>query len=447
MAGDLFETSADPSALSPDASLAVRMRPRTLDEFVGQRHILGPGKLLRRAIESDRIQSIILFGPPGTGKTSLAFIIASVTKSRFERLSGVEASVADIRRVIAGATHRKQNTGTKTILFLDEIHRLNKAQQDVLLPDIENGAISLIGATTHNPFFFVINALISRSQVFELKPLEESEIADLIRRAATDKERGLGSFKLDLKEEAITHLAKVSDGDARKALNALEIAARTTPPNEKGIIYIDRAVAEESIQKKAVVYDADEDAHYDTISAFIKSVRGSDPDASLYWLAKMIYAGEDPRFIARRLAILAAEDIGLADPMGLVMANACFQIIELIGMPEGRIPLAETTVYLATAPKSNSAYLGIDAALDDIKSERLQEVPKSLRDSHYKGAKKLGHGKGYQYAHDHPSHHVEQDYMPIKKKYYVPTEMGREKKIKEYMEFLKQATAGRQGKR
>jgi len=443
MTGDLFETSADPSAISPDAPLAVRMRPQTLEEFTGQRHILGPGKLLRRAIEADRIQSIILFGPPGTGKTSLAFIIASVTKSRFDRLSGVEASVADIRRVIAGAVHRKQNTGAKTILFLDEIHRLNKAQQDVLLPDIENGVISLIGATTHNPFFFVINALISRSQVFELKPLEESEIADLIRRAATDKERGLGSFKLDLKEEAITHLARVSDGDARKALNALEIAARTTPPNENGIICIDRAVAEESIQKKAVLYDADEDAHYDTISAFIKSVRGSDPDASLYWLAKMVYAGEDPRFIARRLAILAAEDIGLADPMGLVVANACFQIIELIGMPEARIPLAETTVYLATAPKSNSAYLGIDAAMDDIKSGRLQEVPKSLRDSHYKGAKKLGHGKGYQYAHDHPNHHVEQDHMPIKKKYYVPTEMGREKKIKEYMEFLKQAVTSR----
>jgi putative ATPase len=420
-----------------DLPLAARMRPRTLDEFVGQEHVLGPGKLLRRAIEADRIQSIILFGPPGSGKTSLASIIANATKSKFERLSGVEASVADIRRVIATAQNRRANAGTKTILFLDEIHRLNKAQQDVLLPDIENGVISLIGATTHNPFFFVINALVSRSQVFELQPLTETDISNLIRRAALDVERGLGSLKLEVKEEAIAHWAKVSDGDGRKALNALEVAARTTPQNKEGTILIDRSVAEESIQRKAVLYDADEDAHYDTISAFIKSVRGSDPDASLYWLAKMIYAGEDPRFIARRLAILAAEDIGLADPMGLVMANACFQIVELIGMPEARIPLAETTVYLATAPKSNSAYLGIDAALDDIKSGRLQEVPKSLRDSHYKGAKTLGHGKGYQYAHDHPQHYVEQDYMPIKKKYYTPTEMGREKKIKEYMEFIR----------
>ncbi len=437
MANDLFEKDLDAAKAGAHAPLAARMRPRTLDELVGQTHILGPGKLLRRAIEADRVQSLILFGPPGIGKTSLALVIAQATKSHFERLSGVDASVADLRRVMATAAHRRTNKGTKTILFLDEIHRLNKAQQDVLLPDIESGVISLIGATTHNPFFFVINALVSRSQVFELKPLEPSEIALLVRRAATDAERGLGNLKLDLKAEAVEHWAKVSDGDARRARNALEIAALTTPPDEKGAVHIDRAVAEESIQKKAVVYDADEDAHYDTISAFIKSVRGSDPDASIYWLAKMLYAGEDPRFIARRLAILAAEDIGLADPIGLIMANACFQIVELIGMPEARIPLAETTVYLATAPKSNSAYLAIDAALDDIKSGRLQEVPKSLRDSHYKGAKKLGHGEGYQYAHDHPMHYVEQDYMPIKKKYYTPTEIGREKKIKEHMEILK----------
>lgn len=443
MADDLFETTSQNTAPASHMPLAARMRPRTLDEFVGQKHLLAPGKLLRRAIEADRIQSIILYGPPGVGKTSLAAIIAATTKSRFERLSGVEATVADIRKVIASAAQRRVNGGIKTILFLDEIHRLNKAQQDVLLPDIESGVLSLIGATTHNPFFFVINALVSRSQVFELMPLEESDIIELIQRSVTEVGRGLGELKLDLKEDAIKHLAKVSDGDGRKALNALEIAASTTPPGPDGTILIDRAVAEESIQKKAVLYDADEDAHYDTISAFIKSVRGSDPDASLYWLAKMIYAGEDPRFIARRLAILAAEDIGLADPMGLVLANACFQIVEFIGMPEGRIPLAETTVYLATAPKSNAAYLGVDAALDDIKNGRLQEVPRSLRDSHYKGAKDLGHGKDYQYAHDHPNHYVEQDYMPIKKKYYFPTEMGREKKIKEYMEFLKQSIAAR----
>lgn len=443
MPDDLFQTSVAESSVSADAPLAVRMRPKTLDEFVGQKHLLAPGKLLRRIIEADRIQSIILYGPPGTGKTSLGFIIASVTKSRFERLSGVEASVADLRRVIDSAAYHHLNQRRKMILFLDEIHRLNKAQQDVLLPAVENGVISLIGATTHNPFFFVIGALVSRSQVFELKPLEEDDLKILLQRAAADKEYGLGTLRLNLKDEAVAHLAKVCDGDARKALNALEIAARTTLPNKDGTIYIDQRVAEESIQKKAVLYDADEDAHYDTISAFIKSVRGSDPDASLYWLAKMIYAGEDPRFIARRLAILAAEDIGLADPMGLVLANACFQIIELIGMPEGRIPLAETTVYLATAPKSNSAYLGIEAALEDIKSGRLQEVPKTLRDTHYRDAKKLGHGKGYQYAHDHPMHYVEQDYMPMKKKYYVATEMGHEKKIKERLETLKQVSTKR----
>ena len=441
VADDLFERSAPGGPAPGDAPLAARMRPRTLDELVGQEHILGPGKLLRRAIEADRIQSLILFGPPGTGKTSLAYIIASSTKSRCERLSGVDASVADIRRVIASAANRRSNAGQKTILFLDEIHRLNKAQQDVLLPDIENGIVSLIGATTHNPFFFVINALVSRSQVFELKPLEEGEIAELIRRAARDEERGLGSMKLDLQTEAVSHLARVSDGDARRALNALEIGGRTTKPDANGIICFNRAVAEESIQMKAVAYDADEDAHYDTISAFIKSVRGSDPDASLYWLAKMIYAGEDPRFIARRLAILAAEDIGLADPMGLVLANACFQIVEMIGMPEGRIPLAETTVYLATAPKSNSAYLGIEAALNDVKSGRLQEVPKALRS---KGSKMLGHGKDYKYAHDYPQHYVEQDYMPNKRKYYTPTEMGREKKIKEYLELLQQAVLSKE---
>ncbi len=437
---DLFQSAPPASVSTRDQPLAARMRPGNLDEFTGQEHLLSPGKLLRRAIEADRIQSVILFGPPGVGKTSLASIIATTTRSRFEQLSGVEASVADIRRVIATAAQRKANTGTKTILFLDEIHRLNKAQQDVLLPDIESGAISLIGATTHNPFFFVINAMVSRSQVFELKPLTEADIAAILRRAAKDPEKGMGEVKLDLHPDAIAHWAKVSDGDARKALNAFEIAVRTTPPNPDGRIVIDQGVAEESIQKKAVHYDADEDGHYDTISAFIKSVRGSDPDAALYWLAKMIYAGEDPRFIARRLAILAAEDIGLADPMGLVLANACFQVVELIGMPEARIPLAETTVYLATAPKSNAAYLGVEAALKDVESGRLQEVPKALRGSNYKGAKQLGHGVGYKYAHDHPGHYVEQEYMPEKRTYYRPTEMGREKKIKESMELLKKST-------
>lgn len=438
---DLFQTIDDEkgrdAAVDPMAPLAARMRPRTLNEFVGQSHLLAPGKLLRRVIEADRIQSIILYGPPGVGKTSLACIIAQATKSRFETLSGVEASVADIRKVISMASQRKANNKTKTLLFLDEIHRLNKAQQDVLLPDIESGTISLIGATTHNPFFFVINALVSRSQVFELEPLKEEDIVKLLKQALADNERGLGGKKLQIDDHALSHWAKVSDGDGRKALNALEVAAITTPPEADGIIKIDLKVAEQSIQKKAVHYDADEDAHYDTISAFIKSVRGSDPDAAIYWLAKMIYAGEDPRFIARRLAILAAEDIGLADPTALIIANSCFEIVSVIGMPEGRIPLAETTIYLACAPKSNSAYLAISAAMDDIKEGRLQEVPKALRDTHYKGAKKLGHGEDYKYSHDYPGHYVEQNFMAIKKKYYSPTEMGREKKLKEYLDSLK----------
>jgi putative ATPase len=412
------------------------MRPRTLDDVVGQQHLLAPGRLLRRLIEADRIQSVILFGPPGTGKTSLATVIANATESHFERLSGVEATVADIRKVAAAASQRRFRGG-KTILFLDEIHRLNKAQQDVLLPDVESGVLSLIGATTHNPFFFVINALVSRSQVFELQPLTEEEVAEVMRRALGDEERGLGKQKISVTPEAMAHWAKVSDGDARRALNALEIAARTTPPDTDGALRVTREVAEESIQKKAVRYDADEDAHYDTISAFIKSVRGSDPDAAVYWLAKMLYAGEDPRFIARRLAILAAEDVGLAEPGALVVANACFQVVELIGMPEARIPLAETTIYLAACPKSNSAYMAVEAALSDVKEGRLQEVPVKLRGTGYRGAEQLGHGKGYQYAHDHPGHYVEQDYVPVKKKYYEAGELGREKKLKEFLDLLR----------
>ena len=414
--------------------LAARMRPRNLDEYAGQSHILGPGQLLRRAIEADRIQSLIFFGPPGTGKTSLAQIIARQTKSKFERLSGVESNVADMRRVLSAAANRLENTGAATILFIDEIHRFNKAQQDVLLPDVESGVIKLIGATTHNPFFFVNSPLVSRSQIFELRPLTEDDLFLLLRRALADKERGLGYLKIFADETALRHLATIADGDARKALNSLEIAALTTAPSADGLIRITLEVAEQSIQKKAVVYDGDGDAHYDTISAFIKSMRGSDPDAALYWLAKMIHAGEDPRFIARRIVICAAEDVGLADPMALVLANAALSASEFVGWPEARIPLAEATIYIATANKSNSAICAIDAALEDVRSGRTIPVPEHLRDGHYAGAKKLGHGVGYEYAHDGKEHFVAQDYLGVDKIFYEPTEQGVEKKIKERLE-------------
>ena len=411
--------------------LSARMRPRTLDEFVGQTHILGKGQLLRRAIEADRIQSLIFYGPPGTGKTSLAYIIANQTKSRFERLSGVESNVSDMRRVLSAAANRLENTGQATILFIDEIHRFNKAQQDVLLPDVENGTVRLIGATTHNPFFFVNSPLVSRSQIFELKPLTKEDILELLHRALNDAERGLGGMKIKADKDALEHLAIMSDGDARKALNSLEIAALTTPPESDGFIHITLSVAEQCIQKKAVVYDGDEDAHYDTISAFIKSMRGGDPDAALYWLAKMIHAGEDPRFITRRLMICAAEDVGLADPMALVLAVSAHQSAEFVGFPEAQIPIAEATIYIATANKSNSAYLAIDAALNDIKSGVTLSVPDHLKDANYSSAKKLGHGEGYKYAHDFENHFVPQDYLGAFRRYYEPTEQGVEKKIKE----------------
>jgi len=335
-------------AYATSAPLAARMRPRDLAEYAGQSHILAPGQLLRRAIEADRVQSLIFYGPPGTGKTSLAQIIAAQTRAKFERLSGVESNVADMRRVLSGASNRLLNTGQPTLLFIDEIHRFNKAQQDVLLPDVESGVVKLVGATTHNPFFFVNSPLVSRSQVFELRPLTEAELLGLLRRALADGERGLGHLRIRADDDALAHIVRVSDGDARKALNSLEIAALTTPPVADGVIPIDLAVAEQCIQKKAVVYDGDGDAHYDTISAFIKSMRGSDPDATLYWLAKMIHAGEDPRFIARRIVVHAAEDVGLADPMALVLARAAAEAAEFIGWPEARIPIAEAALYIAT---------------------------------------------------------------------------------------------------
>ncbi len=415
--------------------LAARMRPKDLDEYAGQSHLLAPGKLLRRSIESDRLSSLIFYGPPGTGKTSLAHLIALKTRCHFERLSGVESGTADMRRVLAGALHRLENTGARTILFVDEIHRFNKAQQDVLLPDVESGLVRLIGATTHNPFFYVNAPLISRSQVFQLEPLDCEDLKTLLKRALADKERGLGEMPIRVDDDALQHICRQANGDARKALNSLEIAALTTPPSQDGVALVSLSVAEECIQKKAVVYDGDEDQHYDTISAFIKSIRGSDPDAALYWLAKMLYAGEDIRFIARRLVISAAEDVGLGDPRGILVATAAQQAVENIGMPEARIPLAEATVYLATAPKSNRAYLAIDAALEDIKNGVTLPVPKKLRDTHYKGAEKFGHGKGYEYSHDFKDNISGQDFLGAPKKYYDPKDSGYEKTIRERMEY------------
>ena len=409
---DLFEEAAS------DRPLAYRMCPKTLDEYTGQQHILGPGKLLRRAVEADRITSIILYGPPGTGKTALARVIAQKTKAHFEWLNAATIGLDEIRKVIQGAKTRRLN-GVYTIVFLDEIHRFNKLQQDALLPDVEEGNITLISATVENPFFYVNSALLSRSQIFELKPLAENDILSILNRALKDRERGLGSLNIQADEAALKHIARMSDGDARKALSSLEIAALTTSPDAEGQARITVAIAEESIQKKAVVYDKKGDQHYDTISAFIKSMRGSDPDAAVYYLAKMIYAGEDPRFIARRIVICASEDVGNADPMALVVAISALRAVEFVGMPEGKIPLAQAVIYIAKAPKSNASYMAIEAALKDIATEETMEVPDHLKDSHYPGAKKLGHGEGYKYPHDYDGP-VEQEYLRKKKKYYTP---------------------------
>ncbi|MBI4689177.1 MAG: replication-associated recombination protein A [Nitrospirae bacterium] len=399
--------------------LAYRMCPLTIEEYIGQRHILGEGKLLRRAIEADRITSIILYGPPGTGKTALAKVIANRTNAYFEWLNAATVGLEELRKVIKKARGNKLSGG-RTILFLDEIHRFNKLQQDALLPDVEEGNITLIAATVENPFFYVNSALLSRSQVFELKPLSSEELLVVLKNALDDKERGLGGLNISVMDGSLEHIAKMSDGDARKALSALEIAVLTTPPDDSGRVVITRETAEESIQKKAVVYDRKGDQHYDTISAFIKSMRGSDPDAAIYYLAKMIYAGEDPRFIARRIVICAAEDVGLKDPMALVLATSALKAVEFVGMPEARIPLAEAVIYIANAPKGNAAYMAIEDALKDVATEETMEVPDHLKDSHYPGAKKLGHGTGYKYPHDYPEGIVEQEYIKEMKKYYKP---------------------------
>jgi putative ATPase len=416
------------------APLAWRMRPRDLSEFTGQEHILAPGKLLRRAIETDRFMSIILYGPPGVGKTALAHLIAERSKAHFVSLNAVTAGVADIRKVTQEAALERTQSGARTVLFIDEIHRFTRVQQDALLPDVERGAITLIGASTQNPFFAIIPALSSRSQIFEFKPLKHEDIRTLILRALSDKERGLGSLAVNLTPEALDLIIAKSNGDARRALNALELGVLSTPPASDGTVVYDLHAAEESIQKKALVYDEDE--HYDTISAFIKSMRGSDPDATLYWMAKMIYAGEDPLFIARRIIIAASEDVGNADPRALYMAVAAYQAVERIGMPEGALPLAQAAVYIAAAPKSNASYLGIKKAMQDIEEGGLLPVPDHLKDAHYKSAGRLGRGKGYKYPHDYPGHYTAQDYLPQKREYYRPTEQGEEKRIKERLAGL-----------
>jgi putative ATPase len=435
MSTNLF--SLDEKVVPSDSPLSARMRPCSLEEFVGQKHILGEGKLLTRAIEADRISSLILYGPPGSGKTTLALCISHKTQSHFERINAVASNVEEMRKILAGAQNRRSSSGRKTILFIDEIHRFNKAQQDVLMPDIEEGNIVLIGATVFNPFFALVSPLLSRSLIFELHALSPEDLKALISRALTDKKRGLGSLSVNIDDKALDFLSTISDGDARKALNALEVAVLTTPKLQNGRIHITSAIAAESIQKKQVNYDGDGDAHYDTISAFIKSMRGSDADAALYWMAKMIYAGEDPRFIARRIVICASEDVGNADPQALVLANAAFQAAEFIGLPEARIILAQAAAYVACAPKSNAVYLAIDRALADVKEQRTHGVPVHLKDSHYKGADQLDHGKGYKYAHDYPQHYVEQKYMPHEAVYYEPTLQGYEAKIKERMDKLK----------
>ncbi|MDD4953359.1 MAG: replication-associated recombination protein A [Candidatus Omnitrophica bacterium] len=433
---ELFEEKPNPENLK-DLPLAVRMRPKTLDEFVGQKHILGEAKLLRRAIEADRLSSLILYGPAGTGKTSLAWCIAAVTKSHYASINATTSNVEELRKIIQAAKIRKTNTGKKTILFIDEIHRFNRAQQDVLLPDVEEGNPILIGATVQNPFFSLVSPLLSRSLVCELKSLKEEEILAILDAAINNKESGLGNYKIKAEKRALSFLAKSCEGDARRALNALEVGVLTTPKSKDGTIGFNLEAASESIQKKAVVYDQDGDQHFDTASAFIKSMRGSDPDAALYWMAKMLYAGEDARFIARRICILAAEDVGNADPMALVLANAALQISEFVGLPEARIPLAQACIYVSCAPKSNASYLAIDKAYQDIEQEKTQEVPDHLKDASYPGAETLGHGKDYKYAHDYQGHVVKQKYTRKRVRYYEPTDIGYEAKIKERLEKIR----------
>ncbi|NLM44330.1 MAG: replication-associated recombination protein A [Clostridiales bacterium] len=423
-----------------DGPLAIRMRPETLEEFIGQEEIVSPGKLLYRAIKADKLSSIILWGPTGCGKTTLARIISNSTKAYFQQLNAVSSGINDLKRAVEDAKSRRAMYSQKTILFIDEIHRYNKSQQDALLPYVEDGTLIFIGATTENPYFEINDALISRSTVYKLRALEESDIIKIIKRCLNDKEKGLGAYNINIPEEAIEYLAILSNGDARKALNALELAVFSTEKNEKGQIIIDKKIISESAQKKPVSYDKTGDNHYDTVSAFIKSMRGSDPDATVHYLARMIYAGEDPMFIARRIIICASEDVGNADPNALSVAVNAAQAIKLVGMPEGRIILAQAAIYVACAPKSNASYKAIENSLKDIEKKDIGKVPYHLRNISFKNAEKYGYGSDYKYPHDYNKNFVEQQYMPDALSgtiYYSPTENGYEKNILEYMRFLK----------
>ncbi len=433
---DLFSLKLEEN-LAAEAPLAERMRPSSLEEFFGQKDIVGKGGFLRRVIQSDRIPSMIFYGPPGTGKTTLAYIIAQTTKMMFEKLSAVTDGIKELRSVLDRAKFRREAENLRTILFIDEIHRYNKSQQDALLPAVEKGIVILIGATTENPFFEVNSALLSRMTILQLSSLSREDLSGIIKRAIVDKEKGLGDYAIELEHSAEEYFIRTADGDARTLLNGLEIAALSTDEKD-GKIFIDLKVAKNSMQTKHQSYDRTDDEHYNTASAFIKSMRGSDPDAALYWLAKMIVSGEDPKFIARRIMILAAEDIGLADPNALTVAVSCFQTVHVIGFPEARIPLAEAVIYMSTAPKSNTAYLAIDKAICDVKNEELKKVPKHLRDGSYIGAKKLGNAIGYKYPHDYPDKYVVQSYLPEgeEKKYYEPLGLGYEKNICEYLKKI-----------
>ena len=436
---DLFDYMRE-TQVEKESPLASRMRPTTLEEVVGQQHIIGKDKLLYRAIRADKLGSIILCGPPGTGKTTLAKVIANTTKAEFQQINATVAGKKDMEEVIKEAKDRLGMFQKKTILFIDEIHRFHKGQQDYLLPYVEDGTITLIGATTENPYFEVNGALLSRSSVFELKPLEKEEIQVLIKRAVSDKQKGMGSYKAEIDDDALEFLSDLAGGDARSALNAIELGILTTKRSEDGLIHITLDVASECIQKRVVRYDKGGDQHYDTISAFIKSMRGSDPDAAVYYLAKMLYAGEDVKFIARRIMICAAEDVGNADPMALMVAVAAAQAVERIGMPESQIILSQAVLYVASAPKSNSAVNAIFAANESVRREKTT-VPVHLQDAHYKGSAKLGHGVGYQYAHDYPNHYAHQQYLPDEIKdarFYEPGDLGKEKEIKAWLQKLRQ---------